>query len=138
MEYLTRLLAGLGTLFLGGLRTLLLGGLRTRAFGDPGARLLGGPGSRLIGDLVSPSDFSPETMLKQLEAAKQQVKDEQLLPRIPMTFTPPLVLKVNLIAQRMQWDKIQRDRGSYTRQTYLGNEIYFSSTPLSSLKPGKC
>lgn len=78
----------------------------------------------------------PEALAEMMQKAKAKAQEERLLPRLPMTFSPPFVLMANLIAQRMQWDKRKSDGKPYTRQTFLGNEIYFSSTPLSSLKPG--
>jgi hypothetical protein len=91
---------------------------------------------QLFDFLGLPRGPSPEAITETMQRAKTKAQEERLLPRLPMTFTPPLVLMENLIALRMKWDKRQSD-WEYTRQTYLGNDIYFSSTPLSSLKPGK-
>jgi hypothetical protein len=91
--------------------------------------------AQLIGGLGSPSDFSPDVMSKQMEAAKQKAKDERLLPRIPMTFMSPMIMMGQLFAQRQAWDKGQDEL--QIRQTFIGAEVYYSSTPLSSLKPSK-
>jgi hypothetical protein len=91
--------------------------------------------TQLLSGLGSPSESSPESMSKRLEAAKQKAKDERLLPRVPMTFMSPMIAMAQLFAQRRAWDEGQNDELHQIRQTFIGAELYYSSTPLSSLKP---
>lgn len=94
--------------------------------------------TRLFRNLGSPNEFSPEAMSKQMAAVKQKAKDEQLLPRIPMTFMSPMIAMVQLFAQRHAWDNKDEDDDKLdVRQTFIGADVYYSSTPLSSLKPSK-
>jgi hypothetical protein len=96
--------------------------------------------TRLLRHLTSPNESLPESMSKQMAAAKQKAKDEQLLPRIPMTFMSPMTLMAQLFAQRHAWDKGQdkpQECEVQIRQTFIGAEVYYSSTPLNSLKPSE-
>jgi hypothetical protein len=94
--------------------------------------------TNLLNNLGSSNEFSPETMSKQIEAAKQKAKEERLLPCIPMTFMSPTIAMMQLIAQRYALDEGQDDElEGQIRQTFIGAELYYSSTPLIALKPSK-
>jgi hypothetical protein len=94
--------------------------------------------TQLLGGFGSLRDFSPENMPKLIEAAKQKAKDERLLPCIPMSFISPMITMAQLFAQRQEFDRrVQNNELHHLRQTFIGAEVCYSSTPLSSLKPSK-
>jgi hypothetical protein len=90
---------------------------------------------KTIDHLVFQPEPEIDDMVQQVLQAKQKVEEERLLPSIPMSFIPPMILTAQVYAERMRWDKRQQEKKVFTRQTFLGGETYFSSTPLSSLKP---
>jgi hypothetical protein len=137
MGYLTQILGGIGMLFLGGIGILFLGGPGTRLFTGPVSRLLGGPSS--LSELWSKKmeiwSKEMDALSKDMEAAKQKAEDERLLPRVPMTFISPKIMMEKLFARRRAWDK--DGKLHRIRQAFIGAELYYSSTPLSFLKPSK-
>ena len=90
-----------------------------------------------FGHLVLQLEPEIDEMAVQMRKAKQRTEEERLLPSVPMTFVSPMILREQMYTHRMERDKIQQDARMENRQTFVGDETYFSSTPLRSLKPGK-
>jgi hypothetical protein len=75
--------------------------------------------------------------MRQLAAMKEKAAAERLLPTLPAQYTNPMQLMMQLFAQRQSWDENKTKRQLQIRQTFLGQEAHYSSTPLHDLKPSK-
>jgi hypothetical protein len=76
--------------------------------------------------------------MSSLTAAKQKAATERQLPALPAQYTNPMQLMMQLFIQRKSWDEHLADKSKselQIRQTFLGQEAYFSSTPLDKLNP---
>lgn len=78
----------------------------------------------------------PEDMTQMLESAKKRANEERSLPRVAMKYTPSMLVSMEIFHQREEWRKKETGGDTYDiMQTFLGNETYYSSKPLRSLKP---
>jgi hypothetical protein len=83
---------------------------------------------------------SEDDLLSEIIDAKQKAAAERLLPTLPAQYLDPMQLTMQLFMQRRSWDEQLADKSKINvqiRQTYLGQETHYSSTPLDKLKPSK-
>lgn len=77
-----------------------------------------------------------DDFMHRVEKAKRKHKEERSLPIIPLSFTHPLMLGMQVALQREKWEKQNQDRQLFGfRETYIGNEIFSSPHQLSALSP---
>lgn len=83
-------------------------------------------------------DSSPkDQLMEMMEFAKATADIEHGGPAIPMQYINPHSVYSSLKIQREQFDRRIRDKELQIRQTFVGNEPKFSTTPLEKLKPSK-
>ncbi|CCA68059.1 hypothetical protein PIIN_01926 [Serendipita indica DSM 11827] len=80
---------------------------------------------------------SVDDMIAVVKAAKDKAAAEKQMPPVPMPYTPPFLLRMQLEFQRKElMDELtSKSHKKNMRLTYIGHEGFYSSTPLQNLKP---
>jgi hypothetical protein len=85
--------------------------------------------------MQSSHSLDKDSLMSMLTAAKEKAEAERLLPALPAEYTSPMQMMVQSFMQRKSWEGRLAKNEFQIRQTFLGQEAYYSSTPLDKLKP---
>jgi hypothetical protein len=83
---------------------------------------------------------SENQLLEILDKAKKTAKREQNQPPIPLEYTSPMAMTMQMTMSRLDADRreIETKRDFHeVRTTYVGQKIQYCTLPLKELKPGK-
>jgi hypothetical protein len=83
---------------------------------------------------------SENQLLEILDKAKKTAKSEQNQPPIPLEYTPPMEMTMQMTMSRLDADRreVETRRDLHeVRTTYVGQKIEYCTLPLKELKPGK-